>query len=342
MPHPVLSASRVAPSGPPSSRILRPAGWTPVADPGPEVAVLITGCAALADTVRGFRTLLPRAEILVYGADLAPEAVAEGEAAGAAVRRVPPGPRGALVRRMLAEVEADVYILAHGVGPEDVCLAPLLVAEVDGGGRDLVDVARLAATPRIDAGDRLLACAVDFLFGQGGDMLASDFKACSRRFALSYRAAGPNPDHGSALDLALHALRLRLPVGRMTALSASRRPGPAAPARSPAGWWALLALIARLMVEERPRRVLGLFGLALVALGIAVALPPLTIHRWRGTLPLGPAALLSLGLMAGGACLAAAGAALDALAAARQEVARVGVENIPRRAEPRPVQSSVS
>ena len=304
--------------------------------------MLITGCAALPATIRGFRTLLPRAEILVYGSDLTPEGVAEGEAVGATLRRVPEVSRGALVRRMLAEVEADIYILAHGAGPEDVCLAPLLVAEVDGGGRDLVDVARLAVAPRGDAGDRLLSCAVDFLFGQGGDMLSSDFKACSRRFARSYRAAAAQPERDSALDLALHALRLRLPVGRMTALSASRLPGPAAPARSLAGWWALVGLIAGLMVAERPRRVLGLLGFAVVALGIAVALPPLTIHRWRGTLPVGPGTLLSLGLMAGGACLGVAGAALDALVAARQEVARVGVENIPRRAEGRPPQSSVS
>ena len=76
--------------------------------------------------------------------------------------------------------------------------------------------------------------------------------------------------------------------------------------------------------------------------GIAAALPPLTIYRWWGTLPLGPATLLSLALMAAGACIGATGAALDALAAARQEVARVGVESIPRRAERQPSQSSVS
>lgn len=323
---------------------MRPEGWTAAVDPGPEVAILVTGCDALAATVRGFRTLLPRAAILVYGDELTPATAAEAEGAGAAVRRVAPCSRRALVRRMLAEVEADIYILAHGTGPEDVCLAPLIVAEIDAGERDLVDVSRLSATPGGDAGDRLLGQAVDFLFGQGGDMLSSDFKACSRRFTLSYRSAGAaaGGERSAALDLALHALRLRLPVGRMTALSAGRPAGAARPARAATDWADLLRLIGRLMVEERPRRVLGLLGLAVVAAGIAVALPPLTIYRWRGTLPLGPATLLSLVLMAGGACLGATGAALDALAAARQEVARVGVENIPRRAERRPPQSSVS
>ena len=245
---------------------------------------------------------------------------------------------------MLADVEADIYILAHGTGPEDVCLAPLIVAEIDGGERDLVDVSRLSGPPRGDAGDRLLSRAVDFLFGQGGDILASDFKACSRRFARSYRGAGAGAgrERAAALDMALHALQMRLPVGRMTALSAGRPAGQAAPARTAMGWADLLRLIGRLMVEERPRRVLGLCGLAVVAAGIAAALPPLTIYRWRGTLPLGPATLLSLALMAAGACIGATGAALDALAAARQEVARVGVESIPRRAERQPPQSSVS
>ena len=341
MPHPVLSASRGAPPHP--SRAARPVAWATVADPGPDVAILLTGCDALAATIRGFRTLLPRATVLVYDDGLTPAAVAEVGTAGGILRGATSGSRRAQVRRMLADVDADIYILAHGVGPEDVCLAPLIVAEIDGNARDLVDVSRLAAGAGGDAGDRLLSRAVDFLFGQGGDMLSSDFKACSRRFARSYRVAAAGPERASALDLSLHALRLRLPVGRLTALSAGRAPssGPP-PARTIAGWLGLLHLVWRLLVEERPRRVLGLLGLAIVAAGIATALPPLTIYRWRGTLPFGPATLMSLMLMAAGAGLGAAGAALDALAAARQEVARVGVENIPRRGERAPPQSSVS
>lgn len=337
MVHPVLSTLRPVPPAAPPGRVVRTAAWAARPDSGPAVAVLITACRDIAATVRCYRTLLPTAEVVLYGDDLPPETIAAGEASGATVRVVPASGRNALVRRMLAEVDADIYILAHGAGPDDACLAPLIVAEIGDRDQDLVDVSRLGGGDLAgDAGDRLLARTVDFLFGRGGDMLASDVKACSRRFAVSYRAVGSG-DAGlaSAPDLALHALRLRLPVCSVAALGRGPAADRTCPARTIAGWMALLGLVGRLLVEERPRRVLGLTGLALVAAGIATALPALTIDQWRATLPLCPATLVALALMGGGAGVGAAGAALDSLAAARQEVKRVGVAAIPRRAEPR-------
>lgn len=337
MVHPVVSTLRpVSPAAPPG-RASRTAAWAARPDTGPAIAVLITACRDIAATVRCYRTLLPTADVVLYGDDLSPETIAAGEAFGATVRVVPASGRNALVRRMLAEVDADIYILAHGAGPDDACMAPLIVAEIRDRDRDLVDVSRVGGGAHAgDAGDRLLARTVDFLFGHGGDMLASDVKACSRRFAISYRAAGSG-DAGlaSALDLALHALRLRLPICSVATLG--RDPPPERPCqpRTVSGWMTLLGLVGRLLVEERPRRVLGLTGLAVVAAGIATALPALTIDHWRAALPLCPATLVAVALMGGGAALGAAGAALDSLAAARQEVKRVGVAAIPRRAEPR-------
>ena len=344
MPHPVLTASQPHPVAPLRDTVARPPAWQHRRDPGPDVAILLFGCPdASADdvvaAVRGYRTVLPRATLFLFGRDV-PEAVGRAAAAaGATVRPLPPGVGGAAVRRMLAEVDADVYILAHGANPDDVCLAPLILAEIDQRGCDLVDVSRFGEAPGRDAGDRLLARTVEFLFGRGGDLLSSDVKACSRRFAVSYRAGGAGRDRPAALDLPLHALRLRLPTGSVTALGTM----PAMPrTRGASDWAALLALVGGLLVEQRPRRVLGFGGLGLVAAGVAVALPALAVHGGQATLPLCASTLSALALVGCGGLLGVAGAALDALASARQEVARVGVAAIPRRAErPRP-QSSVS
>ena len=332
---PVPSASGPGPS------ILRPgrAGapartdpWAARAAPaGPDVAVLITDCDDVAAAVRGYRTMLPRARVFLYGHGLSPDAVTAAECAGAVARSVPPSHRGGLLRRMFTEVEADVYVLAHRVDGADVCVVPLMVAEIDGAGRDLVTASYISDRPARDRGDRLLAGTVDFLFGQGGDALGSDFKACSRRFALSYRS---DEQLASALDLTLHALRLRMPVGEVAALGRGRAPAPAA-VRGLAGWAALLRLVGRLLAEERPRRVFGLVGLAIVAAGIAAGVPAMKIHHWRATLPQGAGTLLPLALMLGGGAVGAAGILLDVLAKARQEVKRLGYLAIPRRAEPR-------
>lgn len=334
--HPVPSVSRPDTIAPPRGRVARPEQWRVHPDPGPEVAVLLTGRGDAAAAARGYRTVLPRAGLFLYASDLSPAACRAAEEAGATVRHVAPAGRDALVRRMLAEVDADIYILADGASPDDVCLAPLIVAEIGQRGCDLVDVSRVAQGPAGDAGDRLLALTVEFLFGRGGDMLTSDFKACSRRFAASYRTTRAWQttrawrDRASALDLSLHALRMRLPTASVAALAAVPRPPSH---RSPAEWGALLALISSLLVQERPRRVLGLLGLAIVALGLCVALPRLTIHGWRAALPLDPSTLLALALVACGGLVGATGAALDSLASARQEVTRLGVGAMPRRAE---------
>ncbi|MGI3898997.1 MAG: hypothetical protein ACRYGP_15915 [Janthinobacterium lividum] len=342
MPHPLLSMR--LPVVPASDPVYRLATRSVSADLGPKVAILITACRDIAATVRGYRTVLPLSSIFLYGSDLALETVATAQAAGAAVVAVPHGTRHALVRRMLSEVDADIYLLAHGAGPEDACLAPLIVAEIDTLGRDLVDIAPYDVRRPDDVGDRLLARTVDFLFGRGGEMLTSDSKACSRRFALSYRASasGADPDNAAALDLTLHALRLRLPVVSVASLGAPTLGQASSSTRTLSDWIKLLGLIGRLLIEERPRRVLGLMGLAIMAAGIMAGLHGLTIHGWQATLPGSRSTMVTMALLATGAITGATGAGLDSLAAARQEVKRVGVEAIPRRAERVSAQSSVS
>lgn len=317
------------------SRIARPAAWSSRPEAaGPEVAVLLTDAGDVAALVRGFRTVLPRARICLAGPSLSAEAQAVAEAAGADVLPAAPSARDALVRRMFAEIEADIYILAHAAGTDDACLAPLIVAEIEAG-RDLVDVRRLSAIPAGDGAGWLLSRTVDFAFGGWGDLLHSDFKACSRRFALSYRRTTPpeGADDASARDLALHALRLRLPVGRVTALGSGRSDAASAPPPRRADWAGTLRIVARLLVEERPRRVFGLLGLGLMALGLAASVPDLVIHHGRTVLPHGAATVASLGLMASGAALGVTGVLLDSLASARQEVRRLGAAAIPRRAQ---------
>lgn len=327
------------------SRPPRPVPWAARPDADPAVAVLMTSCRDPAGAARGYRTVLPRAQIWLYGHDLPPQDRRAAEAAGAVVRVVPPSSRDALVRRMLAEVDADTYILADGAGAEDVCVAPLIVAEIDGG-CDLVDVARFGEEPARDAASRLLRRTVDFAFGGHGDALRSDFKACSRRFALSYRRTRARPGRGpsSARDLALHALRLRLPVGRVTALTAHHA-GPA-PTAEPPDRAAMLGTVVRLLVDERPRRVFGLIGLAVMAAGLAAAAPELEIRGARAALAPSTETLAALALVGTGSAIGAAGLLLDALAAARQEVRRLGAAAIPRRVDrsgPAPAaQSSVS
>jgi hypothetical protein len=334
---PVLTATKpvAVPLG--SATVMRPAAFRqPIpALRAPDVAVVLTNWSSpdpITAAVRGFRTVLPGADVFFYHGGCRPDCAVAAETAGAASRlAVAANPNG-LLRRVFAEIDADIFILADGERC-DPCLAPVIVAEIENRDRDFVNVARLrmAGDPAPDGGERLLDWTTNFLFGRGGTDMRAGYKGCSRRFARSYQAETGDLD--AALTLTLHALKLRMPLGEVAAVGRPSPPLQMGTGRDARSAVKLLRLVAFLLVNERPRRVFGLAGLALVAAGIAVALPLLEIHDWHATLRFCPASCVSLGLMGSGAALGIAGTALDILAQARQEVQRLGYLAIPRRAD---------
>lgn len=334
---PVLTATKpvAVPRGP--ATVARPAAFAAQsrAVPAPDIAVVMTRSSApdrIAAAIRGFGTVLPGAEIFFYHDGCRPDCAAAAETAGAVSRLVVAASPNGLLRRIFAEIDADIFILADA-DRSDPCLAPAIVAEIESRDRDFVNVARLrmSVDPQADLGARLLDWTVDFLFGRGSTDMMSGYKGCSRRFARSYQAETGDLD--TALTLTLHALKLRMPIGEVAAIDRPSPPRQPVTRDDPRALARLLRLVAWLLVNERPRRVFGLAGLALVAAGVAAALPLLEIDHWHATLRLCPASCLSLGLIGSGAALGMVGTALDMLAQARQEVQRLGYLAIPRRAD---------
>src|SRR3982750_1781430 len=80
--------------------------------------------AGMAETVAGFRAALPAATIYVYDNNSRDRTVELARAAGAVVRTERQQGKGNVVRRMFADVEADVYIMAAGDLPYDAKAAP--------------------------------------------------------------------------------------------------------------------------------------------------------------------------------------------------------------------------
>src|SRR5262245_34970163 len=83
--------------------------------------------SSVATVVADFRTALPDAEIFVYD-NRSTDATAErARAAGAIVRHEPRLGKGHVVRRMFADVEADVYVLVDGDNTYDAAAAGPMV-----------------------------------------------------------------------------------------------------------------------------------------------------------------------------------------------------------------------
>src|SRR6202000_3165979 len=94
--------------------------------------------AAIAQTVKDFRAALPMAAVYVYDNNSTDQTVARATEAGAIVRSEPRQGKGNVVRRMFADIEADVYVLVDGDDTYDATVAPKLIEELIDGGYDII------------------------------------------------------------------------------------------------------------------------------------------------------------------------------------------------------------
>src|SRR6266850_437761 len=115
---------------------------------GPQVAILIP-CYNEAHTVAGvvtaFRTVLPSATVYVYDNNSTDETMKHAAAAGAVVCREPLQGKGNVIRRMFADIEADIYVLVDGDGTYDAASAPRMIDLLLDDDLDMVTAARDAA-----------------------------------------------------------------------------------------------------------------------------------------------------------------------------------------------------
>src|SRR5690242_338619 len=96
----------------------------------PRIAVLVpchNEAVAIGRVVADFRSALPQATICVYDNNSTDGTADVARKAGAVVRREPLQGKGNVVRRMFADIEADIYVLVDGDGTYDASAAPLMV-----------------------------------------------------------------------------------------------------------------------------------------------------------------------------------------------------------------------
>ena len=99
--------------------------------PSMRIAVLVP-CfneeAAVATVVRDFRQSLPSAAIHVYDNNSTDRTAGLAREAGAIVRSERRQGKGHVVRRMFADVDADIYVLVDGDATYDAPSAPRMIA----------------------------------------------------------------------------------------------------------------------------------------------------------------------------------------------------------------------
>lgn len=302
---------------------------------GLRVAVLLpcfNEVAAIGKVVADFRAALPTATVYVFDNNSTDGTAEVARRAGAVVRREPLQGKGYVVRRMFADVEADVYLLADGDDTYDAGAARLLVDRLVDESLDMVNASRAAqAQAAYRRGHRfgnwLLTTLVQRLFGNRIDDLLSGYRAFSRRYVKSFPALAGGFEIET--ELTVHALQLEMPIAEVPTTYRERAAGTQSKLRTWSDGFRILRTILGLMRHERPLPFFGVLAALFATTSMVLAVPLVITFAETGLVPRFPTAILSTGLMMAAFVWVTAGLVLDSLARVHKQLKRLSYLAVP-------------
>ncbi len=294
-----------------------------------QVAVLIpcyNEAVTIAKVIADFRTCLPQATIYVYDNNSKDETRAAATSAGAVVRGERQQGKGHVVRRMFADIEADIYVLVDGDDTYEAADAPGMVRLLADEQLDMVTGTRVtdikaAYRPGHRFGNVMLTGLVRQIFGHGITDMLSGYRVFSRRFVKTFPALAAGFE--TETEFSVHALELRMPVGELQTSYRDRPAGSASKLRTYTDGVRILRTIITLVKEERPLQFFSCIGLLLVLASLLFGIPVVLEFLKTGLVPRLPTAVLSTGLMLLSFLSFACGLILDSVARGRKESKRL-------------------
>ncbi|MDF0579011.1 MULTISPECIES: glycosyltransferase family 2 protein [Bradyrhizobium] len=279
--------------------------------------------AAVATVVADFRKALPAAEIYVYDNNSRDRTAAVAREAGAIVRSERRQGKGHVVRRMFADVEADVYVLVDGDATYDAPSAPMMIDKLLDEHLDMVvglRVDQVQAAYRLGhrTGNRMLTGFLSDTFGHAFKDILSGYRVFSRRFVKSF----PVLSDGFEIEteLAVYALELSLPVAEVETPYYARPEGSFSKLNTWRDGFRILGTMLKLYRSERPLRFFTVIGILLALASIIFAIPIVITFIETGLVPRLPTAVLSMGLMIMALLSVSSGLVLDTVTRGRREM----------------------
>ncbi|QUT04215.1 glycosyltransferase [Sphingobium phenoxybenzoativorans] len=297
--------------------------------PGLRIAVILpcyNEAGAIAQTVHAFRASLPTATIFVYDNNSTDGSQAVAAEAGAVVRRVRQQGKGHVVRRMFADVDADIYVMADGDATYEAAAAPSMIAAMLADNFDMVVGARES---EVDAayrrghrmGNRVLTGLLRQLFGRSFTDILSGYRVFSRRFVKSFPVLSVGFEIET--EMSVHALELAMPVSEQVTAYSARPEGSVSKLSTYRDGWRILRTIVQLYRVERPIWFFGAIGSVFALAGTILALPLVWTWLQTGLVPRFPTAILVTGIMIIAVLNGMCGLILDTVVRGRREVRRL-------------------
>jgi len=288
--------------------------------------------AAIATVVEDFRAALPGATIYVYDNNSKDQTAARAREAGAVVRNESRQGKGNVVRRMFADIEADIYVLVDGDATYDAGASPRMISAMLAQGADLLTARRIhteagAYRPGHVLGNRLLTGLTALLFNVHLSDMLSGYRVFSRRFVKSF----PFTAEGFAIEteLTVHAVRLMMPMAEMDTRYKERPVGSVSKLNTYADGFRILGTIGYLVREERPLVFFATIAFLFAAVAAVIGAPVVSEYLHTGLVPRLPTAVLATGLMVIAFLSLTCGLILDTVTRGRWEAKRMAYLAIP-------------
>lgn len=294
------------------------------------IAILIpcrNEAATVAQVVNAFRLAVPGCDVYVYDNASTDETAANARSAGAIVRNEARPGKGGVVRRMFAEVDAEVYVIVDGDSTYDAGRAPELIDALVADDLDMVtavrdDAGEVAAFHRGHRfGNRMFNALLGVIFGQRPTDMFSGYRAFSRRFVKSF----PSVAQGFEIEteLTVHSLELRVPTAEIVMQYRARPEGSVSKLHTWRDGLRILGAMATLFRDVRPLPFFGIVAALLASAGLALGTEVIVEYMRTGLVPRLPTAVLATGLMLLASLSLASGLILDSVARGRREAKRL-------------------
>lgn len=279
----------------------------------------------VAAIVRDFNACLPQAVVYVFDNNSKDATVRLAREAGAVVRSVPLQGKGNVIRRMFADVDADIYIMVDGDNTYDASMAPRLAEKLVDEGLDMVVGTRVSTEQEAYRfghrfGNRMLTGSVAAVFGNTFTDMLSGYRVFSRRYAKSFAAHSAGFE--TETELTVHALELRMPVAEVETIYRSRPEGSVSKLNTYRDGIRILWTIIKLFKTEKPLAFFSLAFFAFMLAAFGFAAPLLQTYLATGLVPRLPTAILSVALSLFGVISLSCGLILDTVTKGRIEQKR--------------------
>ncbi len=303
----------------------------------PRIAVIIpcyNEAVTIAKVVKDFQAALPEAQIYVFDNNSKDETAQIARDAGAIVRSELQQGKGHVVRRMFADVEADIYLMVDGDDTYDSTIAPTLIELMKRNHVDMVvgtraDVTKDAGREGHAFGNKLFNKIYGRLFGKQFSDIFSGYRVFSRRFVKSFPAVSSGFEIET--EMSVHCSQLGIPTLERPTVYGVRPEDSESKLHTFRDGFRILGMFAMLAKETRPAAFFGVIGLTLLLAAAVLSAPVFITYLETGLVPRVPTAILATGMVVMASISAVCGLILDSLARARIEAKRAVFLSFPGR-----------